>query len=141
MRSLFLIFILAAQPIVALAKDTAFPITGTFSDVRCVQEEGDVLGREISILGGFDINASTYRYYAVVQFSEGAAGTPQLVPVNVDGNKISFKANFLSQFDVTFSGLVTKKGLVGSFSKPLDEKVELPRRSSFWQSPGNLCYR
>jgi hypothetical protein len=59
----------------------------------------------------------------------------------VEGNNISFATNYLGQFDVTFSGALTKKGLVGTFAKPLDQKVELPRHSSFWQSPGNLCYR
>ena len=141
MRALLLIALLISLPLAASAKDSSFPTTGTFSDVRCIEDEGDVLGLEVSILGGFDGYESTYKYYAVVQFSEGVAGIPQLVPVNMEGNNISFTANYLGQFDVKFSGAITKEGLVGSFAKPLDQKVELPRHASFWQSPGNLCYR
>lgn len=48
--------------------------TGTFSDLRCVESEGDILGTEISILSGF--NEESYSYYALVQFAEGAAAKP-----------------------------------------------------------------
>jgi len=121
------------------AGNAAFPLTGTFSDMHCVEQEGDVLGTEITLVGGLD--GSAYRYFALVQFAEGAAGVPHLVPVSVDGAKVRFTASYLAGFDVEFSGRVSKKGLAGRWGEPLNESVDLQRRTSFWQAPGDLCYR
>jgi hypothetical protein len=119
-------------------REVPLPLTGIFSDLKCVQQEGDVLGLEIVLLGGF--NETSYEYFALVQFAEGVAEKPQLVPIQVDGNNITFIGNFMGQSNVKFSGAVTTKGLVGKFGKPLDRDVKLLRRNSFWQSKGNLCY-
>ena len=121
------------------ASEKAFPVTGIFSDLSCAAEEGDILGLEIIILAGH--NAGQYKHFALVQFAEGVSGMPQLVPIQSDGNKIQFTVSYLGQFDVDFSGAVTSTELVGKFSKPLANDIQLPRQNSFWQNPGDLCFR
>lgn len=138
-RTLLLIAILIIVPLTGYAKEAVYPLTGTFSDMKCVPEEGDVLGVEITILAGLE--ESRYRYFALVQFSEGTAGIPQFVPLEIDGSKISFKTDYLGQFIVSFSGYINKERIVGRLGKPLNLDVNLPRRSSFWQAPGDLCFR
>lgn len=139
MKRNLLILLVVLIPIISRAEPAAFPLTGTFSDMRCIEQEGDVLGLEVRLMAGLE--AQAYRYFAVVQFAEGAAGIPQLVPVSVDGDKVEFTANYLGFFDVQFSGEVSEIQLSGRLGKPLDNDVRLPRTSGFWQSPGDLCYR
>ncbi len=101
-------------------------VTGVYSNMWQHKETGDVIGREVFIVG------ARGKYYALVQFAEGEADKPQLVEVEVTGRKIEFTANFLGVQKTKFTGEVTKEGLEGKF-EGLGEKVKLPRKKSFWQ--------
>lgn len=136
MRTLLLACLLFASPF-AYAAEGPYPFTGTYSDLRCIEEEGDVVGTEITILASFE--GVSYRYHALVQFAEGVAGLPQLVPVELDGENFYFRANYLGQLGAEFSGTINKAGLSGRFAEPLDITVDLPRKRSFWDAPGDLC--
>lgn len=122
---------------VAHAAEEPYPLTGTYSDLTCIEEEGDVVGTEITILPAFqDVS---YGYYALVQFAEGVAGMPHLVPATVKGNRITFKVNYFGHPGAEFTAIIDKAGLTGGFAKPLGITVELPRKRSFWDAPGDLC--
>ncbi|MGR9013822.1 MAG: hypothetical protein ACU83U_09275 [Gammaproteobacteria bacterium] len=139
MRRISALLLLMLNLSVSWANEKAFPVTGIFSDLSCTGEEGDILGLEVIILAGH--NAEQYKHFALVQFAEGVSGIPQLVPIQLDGNKIQFTVNYLGQFDVKFSGTVTTTELVGKFSQPLANDIQLPRQNSFWQNPGDSCFR
>jgi hypothetical protein len=130
-------FILFFGSPLAQAAEEPYPLTGTYSDLTCIEEEGDVVGTEITILPAFQ--DASYRYYALVQFAEGVAGMPQLVPATVNENRISFKVNYFGQPGAEFTASIDKAGLTGGFAKPLGITVELPRKRSFWDEPGDLC--
>lgn len=116
-----------------------FLYTGTFSDLKCIESEGDILGTEITILSGFsDVK---YNYYALVQFAEGAAAQPHLIPISINNGTFSFKVNYLGNFDVGFSGKITKDSIIGVFGAPLSQSIKLERKPSFWSNPGDLCFR
>jgi len=111
-----------------IAKDI---ITGVYSDMRLIPEEGDYLGTEVTLLESR--TDGTPHYHALVQFAEGEPSSPQLVPVSVKGVNIKFTANYIGIMDVKFVGYVTEDSLKGSFSG-LDGEVDLPRGNSIWQS-------
>lgn len=104
-------------------------ITGVYSDMRRHATTGDVIGTEIFILAADDYGRS--RYYALVQFAEGVPEAPQLVDVDVSGDRIEFDAYLFGQ-RMNFRGRVTRDYLDGSFTGPAGE-VRLPRGRSFWQ--------
>ena len=60
--------VIAAAFLAAACASGALPITGTFSDLRYVEESGDLVGTEIRIAAAGD------GYQAVVQFAEGSPG-------------------------------------------------------------------
>ena len=110
----------------SLAHAAEYSYTGTFSDLRCIESEGDILGTEITILSGF--NEASYSYYALVQFAEGAAAKPHLIPISINNGEFSFKVNYLGNFDVEFSGKITKDSIVGVFGAPLRQSIKLERK-------------
>lgn len=95
-------------------------VTGFFSDMHFLQESGDVAGMEVWIVYG------PGRYYAVVQIADGAPEIPLVVPAEVNGLSVRFHL----QDNMTFSGKVTSRGLVGVLGS---ERIVLPRRKSYWQ--------
>jgi hypothetical protein len=58
------------------------PVTGMFSDMRYIDSEDDYVGTEVFMVMGIDANKR--RYFALVQFAEGAPELPQLVDVTID---------------------------------------------------------
>ncbi len=129
--------LLVFTPIYSMA-EVVSPI-GTFSDLRCIKSQGDVLGIEVSFIPGF--KDSRYEYYALVQFAEGVAAKPEYVPVEIVKNKFSFMVNYLGYFNVTVEGAISNKGLTGKISAPLKQDFELKRQPSFWNRGGFQCIR
>lgn len=108
-------------------------ITGFFSDMRLIPENGDLLGTEIWIV------YARNRHWATVQLAEGEPGKPLVVPVEVTGTKIRFTFPLeLYHSDGSrapdrlfrFEGEVSRAGLAGMFN---GNPVLLKRRQSFWQ--------
>ena len=137
MHKYLVTLLLAFLPINSMA-EVVSPI-GTFSDLKCIESEGDVLGIEMSFIPGF--NKSRYEYYALVQFAEGVAAKPEYVAVSIVKNKFSFVVNYLGYFDVTVEGLISHDGLTGKISAPLKQGFKLKRQPSFWNRGGFQCIR
>jgi hypothetical protein len=97
-------------------------VTGMFSDMRYSDGSGDVSGREIFIVGAND------GYFAVVQIAEGMPGTPVVVPVEVDGNRIKF--TMPGRIPEIFEGRVTSSRLEGRLESG---KLSIRRSKSYWQ--------
>lgn len=112
---------------------------GTFSDLRCIESQGDVLGIEISFIPAF--NDSRYEYYALFQIAEGVAAKPAYVPVEITQNKFTFLASYLGYFDVTVKGTISNDALTGTISAPVKQDFELKRQPSFWSRGGYQCIR
>lgn len=112
---------------------------GTFSDLKCIKSQGDVLGIEISFIPAF--NDSRYEYYALLQIAEGVASKPEYVPVKITQNKFSFLASYLGYFDVTVEGTISNDALTGKISAPVKQDFELKRQPSFWSRGGFQCIR
>ena len=111
-------------PSLAAADDTV-RITGCYSDLEYVAESGDLVGFE------FFIVYSGQGYYLFYQESVGEPDTPQLLPVKVDGNKISFKLQSDPSDYGAFKGTISADGLTGKFMNA-DYPVELQRKESYW---------
>ncbi len=105
-------------------------ITGIYSDMSYIEEEGDYVGTEVFILQATEDGEP--RYFALVQFAEGEPMPPQLVNISVDGVRIEFNAMFLGMQEIRFVGTVTRDGLQGQFID-LNQDVLLPKKSSIWQ--------
>lgn len=105
-------------------------ITGVYSDLRQIEETGDILGTEVFLLYSGD--GGEGRYHALVQFAEGVPEPPQLVAAQVQGTRVEFTATFLGDLPMRFRGEVTRDALRGEFEGPAGQ-VALPRGKSFWQ--------
>jgi len=103
------------------ADDRKIHVTGIFSDMRFSQMSGDVSGMEVWLVSG------PRSYYAVVQMAEGEPEIPVVVPAEVNGLAVRFH---LQEINLTFSGKVTRRGLVGVRR---GEHLVLPRGKSYWQ--------
>ncbi len=104
-------------------------ITGIYSDIVYIEEEGDYVGVEVFIL--LSTEDGKPHYFALVQFAEGEPEPPQLVNVSVDGVRVEFNAMYFDR-QVRFVGTVTWDGLQGDFID-LNQNVLLPKKSSIWQ--------
>lgn len=134
----YLIAILLAASSICSTAEVFTPV-GTFSDLKCIESQGDVLGIEISFIPGF--KDSRYEYYALVQFAEGVAAKPEFVPVKMVRDKFSFSVNYLGYFEVIVEGEITNDRLTGKISAPLKQDLELKRQVSFWNRGGHQCIR
>lgn len=134
----YLIAVLLAASSICSKAEVFSPI-GTFSDLKCIESQGDVLGIEISFIPGF--KDARYEYYALVQFAEGVAAKPEYVPVKMVQDKFSFSVNYLGYFDVTVEGEISSDRLIGKISAPLKQDIELKRQVSFWNRGGPQCIR
>ncbi len=107
-------------------------VTGMFSDMRHIESEDDYVGSEVFIV--MSIGEHKRKYFALVQFAEGAAEAPQLVDLTIDKDRVVFRATHPTGGAVQFVGRVTGEALVGRFEglQSADE-VSLPRRLSVWQ--------
>jgi len=101
-------------------------ITGTFSDMGFVEESGDVVGTEITILFGGNT------YWVLYHEAEGQPAEPKLVKAKVNGTSIEFTVQGLSGKPRIFKGKITKSNLTGSLLG-LNESMKLPRKKSYWQ--------
>ena len=90
-----------------------------------VQETGDVVGYEITIVPGGG-------YWVLYQEAEGEPAPPKLVQATVKGFAIEFTVTGLPGNPRIFKGHISSTGLTGSLSGS-NETIKLPRKSSYWQ--------
>ncbi|HEV8199269.1 MAG TPA: hypothetical protein VGS03_04545 [Candidatus Polarisedimenticolia bacterium] len=100
-------------------------VTGIYSDMRFIQNSGDVLGTEIMIV------TSVKGYYAFIQVSEGEPAVPVVVPITVEGAMVSFNVPD-SLGGGEFRGKVSDIGLTGGFGGDR-QSWNLKRGKSYWQ--------
>lgn len=103
-------------------------VTGTYTSLRFGTE--DLSGAEITIVYGGS------GYYVIAQCAEGAPGIPEVAPATVEGNKITFKLKDESASgcpDSTYRGIVSEKGLKGTFEGLSEWPGMLKRGKSYWQ--------
>ena len=100
-------------------------VTGIYSDMRYIDEAGDVVGTEVFVV------YSAEGYYAVIQVAEGKPSVPTVVPMTVDGARVSFSLPG-EQGGGLFRGQVTDSSLSGRFA---DGRApwDLKRGKSYWQ--------
>jgi len=106
-------------------------VTGFFSDFAYSEKTGDVGGAEIFISYALVNNGLESRHYAYVQIAEGGPGEPQLVPVAVQGSRITFSLRRPYDAISPFVATVTRDSLIGHFTNGW--VLRLPRRPSYWQ--------
>jgi hypothetical protein len=111
-------------------------ITGTFSDLHFVKEAGDFVGTEIKIV------ETSQGYQAVVQFAIGVPSDLYLAAVTVSGTAVRISLrNSEGKSLETIIGQISARRFVGVAEDPdgSKEPLNLPRRSSFWDSPNKSC--
>ncbi|SRR5258706_8359959 len=106
-------------------------VTGFFSDFRYGGESGDVNGAEILISYALINNGLDERNYAYVQIAEGVPLQPQLVPVTVDGSRITFRLAAPYAAISPFTGTVSRDSLIGHFTNGWE--LRLPRGVTYWR--------
>lgn len=123
---------LASMLLFCATADAAKPlkIVGTYTDLRYVEEAGDVVGTEIMIVFGGERG-----YFAVLECAEGTPSKPVVVAVTVRGAEVEFAPH--SDEDSTcpkekFVGTVTKDGLRGAFKGTSNYPGTLKRGRSYW---------
>jgi hypothetical protein len=100
-------------------------VTGTFSTLQNMGSEvEDLIGIEVTIVG------TRSGLQAVVQTADGVPSAPVVVPVNVDGMRVSFPVPSATGDLMEFKGKVTPQGLTGKLD---GRSLTLPRRKSYWQ--------
>ena len=115
-----------------LAQPVPQGITGIFSTLRVSEQSGDIVGVELMVLG------SSSGVSVVVQGSEGAPGTPLVLPAALRGSVVQFdvppscacgmlQGTYRAEID---EGGITLAGPSGGGAR------FLPRGDSFWQSRG-----
>lgn len=110
---------------------------GTYSSLSCHSETGDILGMEITFIPSYQQEG--YVFFALVQFAEGVAMQPQLVPVQWRHEQFSMNISFMIYQDLTFTGKIMDGSLVGQISSPLNMTVNLPKRTSLWAKSNSTC--
>jgi hypothetical protein len=122
----------AIWPLEASEKKAKVP--GIYSDLHYNSEGGDLLGTEVFIVFS-DANG----YVAFFQCWEGGTTMPVVVPVKVEGDRISFSVPAPSLGEGKYQGSVSAAGLDGTWHHRLsdgsfsDEKIRLKRTKSYWQ--------
>jgi hypothetical protein len=99
---------------------------GTFSSLRYIEEAGDVLGAEITIVPQFETA------YAIFQCAEGVPAAPVFVPLTVRGNHVSFDVNAGAFCDGHYVGEVSAKGMQLTNTREPRTTEFLPRKKSYW---------
>jgi hypothetical protein len=119
---------------ICAAEEQKVHVTGIYSDLAYSEEGGDLLGTEI-----FLITIGRLEYVAFFQCWGGEATRPVTVPVNVNGDMISFAVRGASCGDGAYKGRISKAGFDGMWThRLLDggsrvEPVRLKRKQSYWQ--------
>jgi hypothetical protein len=127
MRQIAVVILLIGISSEATAQ-TSVRITGTYSDMSYVEEAGDVVGKEIRIVG------TAGGYEAALQFAEGVPHGLIVVMVEASGNKITFSIPEPSDYAGRFTGTIQNGVLKGEFRYESGETeiVKLPRLKSYW---------
>jgi hypothetical protein len=99
-------------------------VTGTYSTLRNLGGEDDVIGLEVIIV------RSREGLRAFVQTADGVLATPVVVPVNADGATVSFTIPAATGEPLEFKGRATRQGLTGTLD---GRPMTLPRRRGYWQ--------
>jgi len=101
---------------------------GTFSNLHYIEEAGDLLGIEITIVPQYKTS------YAIVQFAEGWPTEPIFVPIELKGNRFHFVLQTGGgSYDGDFSGTISQRGMtLHSPSEMYDAAGFIPRRASYW---------
>jgi hypothetical protein len=94
-------------------------------------ESGDVGGVEILIVFSLTNGGRIGQYYAYVQLAEGVPDVPQVVPVAVTGDSISFELAGPYARISPFQGRVVGDSLIGRFQNGWD--LRIGRRESYWR--------
>jgi hypothetical protein len=137
LSALFLGFAALALPVKANAEDIN-PV-GTYSNLRYVEEAGDLIGEELTIIpqpGG--------KFSILVQCDAGTLGPSVFVPAVVKNNLVTFDVPKQTNCPGHFVGrLTTKKVARGvetwlSFSSPMTDSdsgaARLKAKHSYWDS-------
>ncbi len=102
-------------------------VFGTFSDLRYLDEPGDVLGSEITIIPQY------HSSYAIFQCAEGAPTDPVFVPVQIKGNRVTFQIEKDHPCSGTYTGVISIRGMTLSVRDSASVgNGFLPRRKSYW---------
>ncbi|MFC1542541.1 hypothetical protein ACFL4M_01455 [Pseudomonadota bacterium] len=103
---------------------------GIFSNMKYFEEAGDLVGQELFIFPGCG------DYCVLFQIAEGGFPYAELLPLEVNGNKIGFAlSNNNNRYErVTFSGQVMKDKIEGTLNfDGVENKVTYSRGKSYWQ--------
>jgi hypothetical protein len=116
------------------AAETKPRVPGMYSNLYYNSEGGDLLGTEVFIVYA-DVNG----YVAFVQNWQGGTTMPVVVPVKVDGDKLSFTVPAPSLGEGEYKGTVSATGFDGTWRRPdakngfSEERIHLKRTKSYWQ--------
>jgi len=101
---------------------------GIFSSMQYYEEAGDLVGEELFIFPGCG------DYCVLFQIATGGFPYAELLPLKVDGNKISFSLSDNRYKGTSFSGEVMKDKIKGSLNfNGVENKVTYTRGKSYWQ--------
>ncbi len=139
----FLIPVVGCAPAIVLDHSEHLQVTGIFSDLRFVEESGDLVGTEM-----FIVVAENGGYAVAVQFAEGEPGLPFVARIDEPPPPPpgSIPPEELGRFPIAFTieepayrgrfeGHVYIDRIEGSFHfhSNTHHNVNLPRKSSYWQ--------
>jgi hypothetical protein len=133
-RNVFLGIIVAMMFRPLEAVETKVRIPGIYSNLYYNREGGDLLGTEI-----FIVFADSDGYVAFVQCWQGGTTMPVVVPVKVDGDKLSFSIPAPSLGEGEYKGTISAAGFDGTWRRRdtrdgfSEEKIHLKRTKSYWQ--------
>lgn len=118
----------ACQPVAEhLPPPSPFPITGTFSNLRVVEESGDLIGAQVTVEREPD-----GEYRARVMYVEGAPAPEVVSPVTYDQTGECHRISLIlgAPYNGSFTGCLGAVALVGAFRFPAgaEERVYLPRQ-------------
>jgi hypothetical protein len=118
----------------AEAAEQKVRITGIYSDLYYNREDGDLGGTELFIVGVGELG-----YAAFIQHWEGGTRMPVVVPVEVNGNKVTFSVPAPSLGEGQYEGRITQNAFDGNWRHPLvgggfaEDPIHLRRKKSYWQ--------
>jgi len=103
-------------------------MTGTYGDMYCNSQGGDVLGTEIKIVN------TRKGLQGAIQFSEGAPEELVIVDIQVKNGIVSFVVPESSPYAGEFTGTISNGILTGEFhfKSGGSNKVELKKGKSYW---------
>jgi hypothetical protein len=134
---------------VCASEGAALPkVTGFFTDMRYVEDAGDLIGTEVWIV------SARGRYFATVVEASGAPNPPVVVPVQVTGSRVRFRitthlvdqdGNPAPDLIEDFDGTITRSRFSGTITSHYDtqptkpqgevnsERFSLRRGNTYWR--------